>query len=438
MRPPLSWTASPSSAPVPAADGPDLSGDDRPIGDDEGFRLLRHLAPLGRLGIAVSGGPDSTALLLLLSRERNRRPDLHLLVLTVDHGLRPEARAEAEAVVRLARQLGLDGRILTWTHEAGGPPSGDLQALAREARYRLLAEAARDAGLEAVALAHTLDDVAETFLMRLSRGSGVWGLAAMRAWRTFHGIRFVRPLIDVPKARLVATCRTAGLSPVDDPSNRADRFLRVRARAALPKLAPLGIDSRNLAATARRLARAVDALDHAVAALARTAAVDHGGVVSIDPAALLAAPDEIALRLLAGRLSAVRPSPYPPRAASLESWWETWRREGHAPRRTLGGAVLDLRPGRLWVYAEAGRRGFPEIEAIRRGRLIWDGRFVVDLAADLPRPVLVRAARGPERRADLPKAAAASLPVIVSDDPLGASLSVTLRPLFDESEGPSP
>jgi tRNA(Ile)-lysidine synthase len=395
-----------------------------PIGDDELDGLFARLDGLRRIGVAVSGGPDSTALLVLLDRwNRHRATPAELHVLTVDHGLRTESAAECQRVVQFAAGLGRSASVLSWSHD-GAPPEVDLQAAARDARYQLLADAAGRQGLDAIVLGHTLDDKAETLLLRLGRGSGVAGLAAMADERVVHAVRFIRPLLAVPKTRLTATLEAAGIGWTQDPSNAAaDRFSRARVRALMPQLATIGLTVHRLAATADRLARAAAAIEHMVAEVAADGLVDHGGVVSIDVAAWLAAPDEVALRLLAIAHGRVRPARYPPRAAVLEAFLADARSDGHGVRRrTTGGVVLDAVRDRLWVYAEAGRGGFPVLVIDRPGTSVWDGRFEVAVTGPLPRPLTVAAAHGPDARSDLPQRAAETLPLVrfANDDDAGA------------------
>ena len=150
----------------------------------------------------------------------------------------------------------------------GAKPGTGLQKTARAARYRLLAEAAEKGGAGLILTAHTLDDQAETVLIRLSRGSGLTGLAAMQRMTVVPGqdaVSLVRPLLDLPKARLLATLKAAKVAFADDPSNRDPRFTRVRLRGLMPKLAQEGLDARRLALLARRLKRADRAIDAAVA-----------------------------------------------------------------------------------------------------------------------------------------------------------------------------
>src|SRR5262249_35036134 len=234
--------------------------------------------------LAVSGGPDSTALMWLAARWRKRRRrGPKLFAVTVDHGLRPEARREAAAVKRIARRLGIAHRTLQWT---GAKPSTRLQEQARAARYRLIAAAADRAHASCVLTAHTLDDQAETILFRMARGSGLTGLAGIVRMRPLvmpalphpggrrgkpepgASVFLVRPLLDVAKARLIATLRAATLPCADDPSNRDPRFARARLRALAPALAAEGLDARRFALLGRRVRRAEAAIDFAVAAAA--------------------------------------------------------------------------------------------------------------------------------------------------------------------------
>ncbi|MBN8965196.1 MAG: tRNA lysidine(34) synthetase TilS [Rhizobiales bacterium] len=329
--------------------------------------LFADLADCPVLVLAVSGGPDSTALLLLAARWRKtRRHGPALLAVTVDHGLRPEARREAAAVKRFARSLGVAHRTLRWT---GRKPSSGLQEKARFARYRLLAEAARKAGAAHVLTAHTLDDQAETVLIRLARGSGISGLAAMSRAAPLPeaaDLTLARPLLDVPKARLIATLRQAGVAYADDPSNRNPTFTRVRLRdVIMPALASEGLGAARLALLARRVRRAEAALEAAVDEAAGRLAPGPwppAGPIEFPAASFNALPDEVALRLLGraigaagdegpvelGKLEALAAALAAPEAASTGS--------GRF-RRTLAGAVVTRARDRLTVERAPPRRG---------------------------------------------------------------------------------
>lgn len=335
--------------------------------------ILASLA--GRKGVvlAVSGGVDSTALMLLASRwsAPTRR-----LVVCVDHGIRPEAAAEAEKVAEQAGRLGLACRIMTC---ADLKPGGNLQARARAARYRCLAEAAADAGFDTIATAHHRDDQAETFLLRLARGSGVYGLAAMEAETETGGIRLARPLLDLGRADLAALVAESGLAVADDPSNRDAAFDRVRMRRLMPALEGTGIGAARLASTARGLRRAAAALDHYATALIRDSfEITQGGVARGRAEAFGTVPDEVALRAFSRLLCAVGGQDYPPRLDRLERALDALLAAGaSACRRTLHGVVAEAEGGRLMLSREWGRSGLPETAIAGGDRALWDGRFDV-------------------------------------------------------------
>jgi tRNA(Ile)-lysidine synthase len=268
--------------------------DSSPLTDAEAAALfeplLRHAT--GVL-IAVSGGPDSMALLALLARWKGRPP---LAAATVDHGLRPEAATEAAMVAASARKLGIAHQTLVWT---GLKPATGLQEAAREVRYNLLIRQAKSLGFSHIVTAHHADDQAETVLMRLAAGSGLGGLVGMRDAIPRDGVTHARPLLAVPKQRLVATCEALGLAFADDPSNRNERFGRARARRILDALAPEGLGPERLNRLAQRAARAEEALSTmADAALAAAQVRTTDCVTRAEWRAIAGEPAEIRLRVL--------------------------------------------------------------------------------------------------------------------------------------------
>ncbi len=322
------------------------------------------------LGLAVSGGGDSMALMHLAAGWAEGA-GVRLEVATVDHRLRPEAAAEAAMVARAAAALGLRHETLVWRE---APGRGNLQDAARRARYRLLGGWAEARGLAAVALGHTLDDQAETFLMRLARGSGVDGLAAMRADWQADGMRWLRPLLGLRRAALRAWLEARAISWAEDPSNDDSRYARVRARAALAELAPLGISAEGLAATAGRLSRARAALARAAHDAARAYCRIEAGEVVCAPAAL-DLPEETLTRLVAHALCWVSSSEYRPRHAALMRALA----DLHAGRRAVLHGCL-LSPGRGGgANGGAGFRIGREFQAVRgetaRPGALWDRRW---------------------------------------------------------------
>jgi tRNA(Ile)-lysidine synthase len=323
--------------------------------------------------LAVSGGPDSTAL-LLMAAEWAGGPALHAA--TVDHGLRPESAGEAEAVAALAARLGVPHRILRWQ---GEKPRTRLQERARAARYALLAEEAQRVGAKVVVTAHHLDDQAETVLMRLARGSGIGGLAGMAARIRRGEIEIARPLLGVAKAELVAFCDARGIAYAHDPSNANPAFARPRLRRLAESLAAEGLDAAALARLARRAALAEDALARmSEAAEARLGLARNG---RCDAQALAAEPPEIVRRVLTAALLEPRPSPPPLRGRV---------REGGPPDPPPLEAMERLTAELIAAIAE--RRRFAANVA---GALIaYDGRGSVSVAPEPPRRAPGRAAAG--------------------------------------------
>jgi tRNA(Ile)-lysidine synthase len=314
----------------------------------------------GRVILAVSGGADSTALMVLAQRWRRRRSrGPELVAATVDHGLRPGSRAEAEAVGALARRLGLKHEILSWR---GAKPKTGIEAAARAARYRLLAQLARRLDAEAIATAHTLDDQAETVLMRLAAGSGPAGLAGMRPSDVRHGIVLLRPFLGLRKTRLVATLARAGIAWADDPMNNDPAFARARLRAAGAVLAREGLTAERVARLAQRMARYEDAVAAAVEE-ARARLADRHRPGRLDGRALVAAPEEITLRLLAAAIVGIGAGcaeDKPLRLQRLEALWRDLRAAiaaGRPTRRTLADALVAVdRDGSVSVTAAPPRR----------------------------------------------------------------------------------
>jgi len=348
--------------------------DNSPISTQHAKRLFADWKGAPAIILAVSGGPDSIALMWLAARWRRaltRGP--RLIAVTVDHGLRAEAAAEARDVKRLARALDLPHRSMRWT---GAKPKSGVPAAARAARYRLLAKAARDHGATHILTAHTRDDQAETLLMRLLRGSGIAGLAAMAPVTEREGVLLARPFLNVSKSRLIATLRKAKVAFADDPTNRDVKYTRPRIRAVMPLLAAEGGDARSLARLASRLARANAAIEIMVDGAERYLALgDRRGasrpgigaesfdVRSFDARAFATMPGEIRLRLLLraiDRFGHEGPAELGKVEALLSvldlALSEASRRRRPALKQTLAGALVSLIDDRISIAPAPPRR----------------------------------------------------------------------------------
>jgi tRNA(Ile)-lysidine synthase len=370
------------------------------------------------LGLAVSGGGDSVALLLLALDA-----GLQVRAVTVDHGLRPEAAAEAAWVSRLCAGLGVPHDILQWR---GWDGSGNLQDQARRARLSLIADWARAAGLGAVALGHTQDDQAETVLMRLARRAGVDGLSAMTGRRRALGMIWLRPLLWVSRDDLRADLRARGQAWIEDPSNDMLRFDRVKARQALAHLAPLGMTPAVLAGVADQMRSARTALDHQTEVAARQIARIEGGDVVMDRTGFQEQPFEIRRRLLVGALGWVGSADYGPRAASVRALLAAI---GAGRGGTLSGCRVTLQRTTLRVAREwQAVRG----TAAAPGQL-WDRRWLV--TGPEFKGLEVRAlgeaglcAVGDWRRSGLPRATLLASPSVWRDEVLVAAPLVRNAP----------
>jgi tRNA(Ile)-lysidine synthase len=338
-----------------------------PVSGEPGSLTVAEAAPLlepylrgGRASgvvLAVSGGPDSVALMRFAAALRPADSGVPLTVATVDHGLRPGSREEADAVAEWAGECGQPHRILTW---AGDKPATGLQAGAREARYRLLAAFAREVGASHVLTAHHGDDQAETILMRLGRGSGPGGLVGMDRETVLHGVTVARPFLPVRKARLLAACRAESWPFLDDPSNADPRFARTRLRRLLALAEAEGLTPERLSRLALRLRRWEEVVERAADRAYAATATSEGGAVAVDGARLLQEPEEVVVRVLSRAVEAVVPQARRLRLERVEDMAEALTaalRNRETFTANLGGALVESRPdGRVVLRPEPPRR----------------------------------------------------------------------------------
>lgn len=329
--------------------------------------LAAHFAgqiPL-RLGVAVSGGSDSLALLHLL-HDWQRTGGPTVAAVTVDHGLRATSAQEAAEVGQICARLGIPHDILHWQ---GWDGAGNLPDQARRARYTLLSDWARARDLTDIAIGHTQDDLAETFLMRLARGAGVDGLAAMRPRWTQAGVTFHRPLLKVARDTLRDHLRALGQTWIDDPTNDDTAYLRPRARQILAALGPLGLDAAILADVARTLSEARTALDHSTQTAARSLLHVQAGDILIAQAGFNALPEEIARRLMQAALHWLGGGDYPPRGTALATLIQAARK---GQTMTLHGCrLLSAKAGQLRLTRE-----YAAVQDLRTpATALWDNRW---------------------------------------------------------------
>lgn len=317
---------------------------------------LAIFAPLdefARLGLAVSGGADSLALMLLAARYADTpQARQRIFVYSVDHGLRPEARDEVAFVVAEAERLGFNARPLSWT---GDKPATGIQQAARKARYTLIAEAMDADEVPVLLTAHHRLDQAETVLMRLAHGSGLEGLRGMDYFSELGDLRVVRPLLHADPEQLAAIVAEAGLVPVADPSNSDLDYERMRWRQAMPLLASLGLDASRVVRFAARMRDADRALEQTAS---RALAAELGPAPSGDErqfsrAWLRTLPHAIAVRILQRLLDQVGGGQKPHALGAVEALTDRLIRE--PLKTTLHGCVIEADGETIRIAREPGR-----------------------------------------------------------------------------------
>lgn len=382
-----------------------MPSDNEPIRPDELEAIFGSFHAAKPCALAVSGGSDSVALMVMYAdwlRQKQQDAGLHT-VLSVDHGLRPESAREARAVAAQAAALGFRHATLAWE---GSKPQTGIQAAARTARYRLMGDYMRSRAIALLFTAHTRDDQAETLLMRLARGSGLDGLAAMSPRLRFGDLGFpdpedtepeiARPLLDVPKARLRATLEARGIAWIEDPSNQSQAYERPRLRAARAHLDALGLTDAMLALSATRLLRARRALDQTVEFFCSPAAgavsIDPCGYFTIDRARLQDIEEEIALRVLGRVIAAAGGSHAPVSLGKLETIAAAVRfGSARSEKWTLARAMITADGHTVTIEREPGRDPLPSLELEPGASARWDGRFWVQVApGSAPLPTKVR------------------------------------------------
>lgn len=328
------------------------------------------------IGLAVSGGPDSLALMLLCHRWIMSVDDVpRIVVYSLDHGLRPEAADEVAMVGEEAGKLGFDFRGLKWTE---GHPETGVQEAARQARYGLIGAAMAADGAQILLTAHHRADQAETILMRLAHGSGLDGLKGMMPFSEVEGVRVFRPLLDVEPSVLATIVEEAGLSPALDPSNSDENYERVRWRRLLPSLAKEGLDGAAFSRFAARMAEADQALAQlADAAFAELVEVDGFGAASLPLAALSQLGPATGRRVLSRVLAVVGGKQKPRALGQVERLFEQITTETLPRGTTLLGTVIRIKDSLVTIAREPGR-ALPEDQSLPPGgALVWDERFEI-------------------------------------------------------------
>ena len=309
--------------------------------------LSKHSIQTKTLAIGVSGGADSLALALLMKDEL---PDYHLIALTVDHGLRPTSRQEAEYVAKVMAQFGIEHHILTWV---GEKPVTGIEEQARIARYDLLCSWCKAHQIEYLVIAHHLFDQAETFLMRLERGSGLFGLSAIKDISERDSIKILRPLLNIHPDRLKEYLKEKNIAWVEDESNQCEDFLRVKMRKFLPILEEkTGISAERLCLAAENLQQTRAFIEDVVQNTINEK-VHLWGIsgASFDYAAFMTWHDELKFYILSKLITDISGNAYMPEANQLRTVIKDLMSDNFTGI-TLGGVFILKQDLRLWLIKE--------------------------------------------------------------------------------------
>lgn len=404
-----------------------------PVENGELTALFENWKHYPEIAFAVSGGADSVALLRLAhvwAQQLDRPP--HFTILTVDHRLRDASADEAAWVKSQATALGLPHHTLVWD---GEKPKTGIQAKARTARYALMTAFARANSIPALAVAHTADDQAETLLMRLARGSGLDGLAGMAAVSVFEDLALLRPLLELTRARLVASLNSLGQHWIEDPSNNNAHYERVRVRQMLRQENAFNFNISDLALAAKRLRRARTAIEAmADIFLRQTLVTRDAGFGRMDLALFFENPEEVALKVLGRLIHTYSGMNSPIRMSKLEACYAALRKGARST--TLGGCLFLIRRGTLYVMREFGRMKRESVPIAPGESILWDRRFSIYLPPDAPDGGQLRAL-GPDGSAilntlkgdfeDIPHLAVHTLPSLWRNEQLVYAPFVTWK-----------
>lgn len=341
---------------------------------EDALKAALNTAGIGEtetIAVGVSGGADSLGLVIALAK-------IHPVVaVSVDHGLREQAKEEILFVCETMKKNNIVHHCLTWHSPFS---KSNIQAKARKARYALLNDWCVENGVSYLALGHHYDDQAETFLLRLARGSGVYGLAGMKMLAPMpivgSDIKLFRPLLSLHKKDMESYLTSLDQKWVEDPSNGNENFERVKVRHLLETPPFMGFDAHKMVTTAARLARAADALDYyATKILTKNVRITPEGFALLETKGLFEAPEEVALRVLARIFRHVGGADYSPRLEKLENCYKQMQSADFSGTTLAGCQVLAQETG-LIIGREprAAERAAP-----LRQEGVWDNRFVVAL-----------------------------------------------------------
>ncbi len=345
-----------------------------------------------KIGVAVSGGGDSLAMLLVAASSIDRI-NCQIEVATVDHGLRADSGAEAQFVKDICDSIYLKHSILPWEKP---DKINNIQNCARLARLRLLTEWANRDEISIILLGHSADDQAETIIMNLIRGSGIEGLRGMPSFFLNEGIIFARPFLSVGRERLRSFLQDHEYSWIEDPSNSDEKFQRVRVRKILPKLSELGLTIKKINLTGERMACASSLLRQlAGSEIEKCISINSWGELKLHKKHFLFLPMEIQMRILTAVVGGLRGTQYRPRYKLIKSLLGKMSKDKNQLGVTTCGLKVTENTNDFLFQREIS--GIPEIAKITsftgsnlvgktlrkaKNRFVWDNRWVISIKLD--------------------------------------------------------
>ena len=344
--------------------------------------LFAPVADMKRIGLSVSGGADSLALMVLVHRWLNglsKGPNV--IIYSVDHGLRKESASECKTVQTIANTFGFVTRVLVWR---GEKPKTGIQAAARHGRYFLMGAAMKEDNVDILLTGHHGDDQAETLMMRLAHSSGLAGLRGMDDFSTIMGTPVFRPFLTVAQTRLLEVVATVQLDVAHDPSNEDPKYERVRWRKLMGELDQMGLTTPVLMKFAQRMGRANVALEEfAQQAYAQIVKIDHFGVTFVPIEAFINLEEEIGIRVLSRMIFMGSGGRSKGELGQLEAivgmlWGKDFKGV------SIGGCIVDKHQAMLVVFREASRVDEGVVQLAPFEEVVWDQRFTLKNKTDNP------------------------------------------------------
>ena len=331
-----------------------------------------------KIAVAVSGGIDSMALVLLAKKFMDTMVEgAKLTAITVDHGLRPSSTKEAKFVGKVMAQHGIWHRTLTWD---GEKPEFNIEAVARKKRYELLTGFCKENGIKCLLVGHHAGDQAENFLIRLFRGSGIDGLASMKHENEINGIKILRPLLDVKKEELKDYLVKSGVKWIEDESNEDEKYLRNKIRKFLGELKDKDAIIERVNSAVNSIAKAKDIIKTELIRESKSIVKYFDeGYVELNAKKLSELDEELGLRLLAWVLMEISGNPYKPRFEKLKRIYDKIVANKLSKATTFYGCVLEAQDGdlgKIIIYREKNAIK-NELASIGNGEFLWDNRFIV-------------------------------------------------------------